>query len=513
MFRERVSHALSKVLRHTANAEGIGIRADGFCSVRELLQLQVFKALSCSVTEIVDVVENSDKKRFQLSGESGELMVRAVQGHSMTNVEDALGLESLSDVTYLPDVCVHGTYSRNINSILERGLLAGGLPGASKRKHVHFQALEPGDPRVISGMRADCDAAIYIDLRAALRDGVPFFRSTNNVILSAGIEGIIAAKYIVQVATKGVPPPWLPSRPVKRERTTAHVLDGMKDDMGSFVDSKVFQCFSGHLDVRSLHTVLQCLDNSETVLAYPIVDWTEPRHHVRVSVDTPLRVHRMSEDGDFWLCSACCSSQRCMAWVPRDVMLVWHVREHCFQPDRGWQSADKFLPLSIHDTVVLRKRYSCGWEGWASGRTWGMRREADGVFPVSVLTPMVLVACDAACPKTLKSHVLPDPLQRENLSQCCSARDGHGVTDRLGVTAALADAHEVSASSSEMPSGWSHVQGYDTMCVHMLEASTPVTVEVSPGLCNGTGAETSATSLPLPGPLCFTSSGTPLFYL
>ena len=44
MFRERVSHALSKVLRHTANAEGIGIRADGFCSVRELLKLQVFKA-------------------------------------------------------------------------------------------------------------------------------------------------------------------------------------------------------------------------------------------------------------------------------------------------------------------------------------------------------------------------------------------------------------------------------------------------------------------------------------
>ena len=88
-----------------------------------------------------------------------------------------------------------------------------------------------------------------------------------------------------------------------------------------------------------------------------------------------------------------------------------------------------------------------------------MRREADGVFPVTVLTPMVLVACDVACPKGLWSHVLPDPLQHVNLAQCYSAPVGHGVTDRLGVTVALADAHEVAVASSEEPSGWTHVQG------------------------------------------------------
>ena len=43
--------------------------------------------------------------------------------------------------------------------------------------------------------------------------------------------------------------------------------------------------------------------------------------------------------------------------------------------------------------VVVRKRYSCGWEGWASGRTWGMRKEADGVFPLTVVVPMVLIDC------------------------------------------------------------------------------------------------------------------------
>ena len=116
-------------------------------------------------------------------------------------------------------------------------------------------------------------------------------------------------------------------------------------------------------------------------------------------------------------------------------------------------------------------------------------------------------------PKGLWSHVLPDPLRHVDLAQCYSAPAGHGVTSRPGVLAVLTDAHEVAAASSEEPAGWTHVQGYETRCVHMLEASTPVRVEVSPGLCNGNGAETSAKTLPLPGPFCFTASGTLLFDL
>ena len=155
-------------------------------------------------------------------------MVRTAQGHSMTNVEDERLLESLIELELPPEVCVHGTYTSNVSSILQRGLLAGGLCGASRRKHVHFAPLEPGDHRVISGTRVDCDAAIYIDLRAALRDGVPFFRSTNNVILSPGIEGEIAAKYIVKVHTNIPPPPPLPSMPVYQEQGTAQAHDAMK---------------------------------------------------------------------------------------------------------------------------------------------------------------------------------------------------------------------------------------------------------------------------------------------
>ena len=71
MLRKRISHALTKVFRHTANAQGIAVQADGFCPVWELLKLQEFKALGCSVADIVEVVESSNKKRFQLSEETG----------------------------------------------------------------------------------------------------------------------------------------------------------------------------------------------------------------------------------------------------------------------------------------------------------------------------------------------------------------------------------------------------------------------------------------------------------
>merc|ERR1719356_1322230 len=129
---------------------------------------------------------------------SGEYYIRAVQGHSMKAVDDESLLTRLSPHdTKLPVVCVHGTYRRHLPSILQRGLLPGG--GTSDRNHVHFAPFEPGDGRVISGMRSSCEIAIYLDLRAALVGGVPFFLSNNQVILSPGLRGVVPRDYISKV--------------------------------------------------------------------------------------------------------------------------------------------------------------------------------------------------------------------------------------------------------------------------------------------------------------------------
>lgn len=44
-------------------------------------------------------------------------------------------------------------------------------------------------------MRYDCQIAIWIDLKEAVQDGVPFYISTNQVILIPGINGVIDTKY------------------------------------------------------------------------------------------------------------------------------------------------------------------------------------------------------------------------------------------------------------------------------------------------------------------------------
>ena len=56
--------------------------------------------MSWNAADLVEVVESSNKKRFQLTEEIEELMVRAAQGHSMTNGEDERFLESLIDLAF-----------------------------------------------------------------------------------------------------------------------------------------------------------------------------------------------------------------------------------------------------------------------------------------------------------------------------------------------------------------------------------------------------------------------------
>eukprot|EP00933_Yihiella_yeosuensis_P024682 TRINITY_DN19132_c0_g1_i2.p1 TRINITY_DN19132_c0_g1~~TRINITY_DN19132_c0_g1_i2.p1 ORF type:complete len:393 (+),score=79.87 TRINITY_DN19132_c0_g1_i2:73-1179(+) len=194
----QISKAMAFVLRHNAVSLGLVIRPDGFCKAADMLALQNFKTIGCTMDDLQSAVNTNDKKRFEILEEDGEVFVRAVQGHSMKVVSDDSLLQrlSLADAT-LPKVCVHGTYRRCLDSIRQKGLLAGG--GKSKRNHIHFAPYEPGDGRVISGMRYDCEIAIYLDLKKALQAQIPFFRSTNEVLLSPGIDGVIAADYIEKI--------------------------------------------------------------------------------------------------------------------------------------------------------------------------------------------------------------------------------------------------------------------------------------------------------------------------
>ncbi|KAG0031199.1 hypothetical protein BGZ81_001625 [Podila clonocystis] len=196
----QLSKALSWLLRHNAESQGIAIRPDGYCLLSDVMAHSKFKKFTKA--DVMDVVETNDKKRFEVMEEVVEdkngvvvtkTFIRAVQGHSIKAVED-LGLEPLTDPAQIPTV-VHGTVFSKWNLIREHGL------SKMSRNHIHMAAGLLGESGVISGMRKSCNLYIYIDTAKAIQDGIKFSRTSNSVILSDGLngDGIIPARYFLKV--------------------------------------------------------------------------------------------------------------------------------------------------------------------------------------------------------------------------------------------------------------------------------------------------------------------------
>ncbi|KAH8926473.1 hypothetical protein BT69DRAFT_1215204, partial [Atractiella rhizophila] len=130
------------------------------------------------------IVDSNAKQRFTMISEPGSdpekpevLLIRANQGHSIDVA--ALELTPILSSEDLP-TCLHGTYKRFWKSIEKEGLRT------MTRNHLHLAVGLPGEEGVISGVRANCDLFIYINVPLALEAGIKFFRSQNNVILTDG---------------------------------------------------------------------------------------------------------------------------------------------------------------------------------------------------------------------------------------------------------------------------------------------------------------------------------------
>ncbi|ELR57506.1 tRNA 2'-phosphotransferase 1 [Bos mutus] len=190
----QLSKALSYALRHGALKLGLPMGADGFVPLDALLQLPQFRSFSAE--DVQRVVDTNAKQRFALQpgDPSTGPLIRANQGHSLQVPE--LELEPLETPQALPLMLVHGTFRQHWPSILLKGLSCRG------RTHIHLAPGLPGDPGVISGMRPNCEVAVFINGPLALAglalsaDGIPFFRSTNGVILTPGnADGVLPPKY------------------------------------------------------------------------------------------------------------------------------------------------------------------------------------------------------------------------------------------------------------------------------------------------------------------------------
>ena len=111
-------------------------------------------------------------------------------------VEEAQLLKPLGveEAKKLPEV-YHGTSLSSWSVIRQAGLCR------MSRAHIHFACAEYGSKDVISGARNNCEVLIYVDVCKAVKDGIPFFISDNNVVLSPGTgpQGILPVTYFAKL--------------------------------------------------------------------------------------------------------------------------------------------------------------------------------------------------------------------------------------------------------------------------------------------------------------------------
>lgn len=166
----KTSKFLSLVLRHAPETIGLKLDENGWAQVNELIAAANRAGVHLDEKLLNDVVEQNDKKRFAFSEDGSR--IRASQGHS---IDIELALERVEP----PAMLYHGTASRFIESIKEKGIIKG------KRQHVHLSSNEDTATKV--GSRHGKPVVLKIESGRMHNEGFEFFLSANGVWLTDSV--------------------------------------------------------------------------------------------------------------------------------------------------------------------------------------------------------------------------------------------------------------------------------------------------------------------------------------
>lgn len=164
----KLGKEITYALRHAPWEYELEMDDKGFVDIRQLLlaineENKYSKVIDRS--DIIKVIEVSNKKRLEISGEK----IRAMYGHSFP-----------MQITYKegipPVVLYHGTAKRFLNSIKKEGLKP------MSRQYVHLS--EDIETAKMVGKRRDSDPVIlYINTIEAIKAGVKFYKANDKVWL------------------------------------------------------------------------------------------------------------------------------------------------------------------------------------------------------------------------------------------------------------------------------------------------------------------------------------------
>lgn len=173
---EELGRFLSLVLRHKPEVIGIKLDENGWANVSELIIKMRMKGKYIDMGILKEIVETNNKKRYSFNED--KTLIRANQGHSIK-----VDVELKEELP--PDILYHGTATRFVESIKEKGLVAG------NRLHVHLS--RDMETAINVGSRHGKPVVLKIKTKQMSLDGIKFYKSENDcwLVESVPIEYIM----------------------------------------------------------------------------------------------------------------------------------------------------------------------------------------------------------------------------------------------------------------------------------------------------------------------------------
>lgn len=166
----RISKTLSYWLRHRPDEANLTLTTQGWADTDAVLAAFENAGLPVDIEALLQLVEQSDKQRFELTADLSQ--VRARQGHS---VSVALDLPPVTP----PPVLYHGTVDRFLDAIMASGL------SKMERHHVHLSADIETARRV--GARRGRAVILEIDAARLHAESRVFYVTGNGVWLTEAV--------------------------------------------------------------------------------------------------------------------------------------------------------------------------------------------------------------------------------------------------------------------------------------------------------------------------------------
>lgn len=167
-----LSKAMSKALRHRPERIGITLAPDGSVEVSVLLAALNKRGgwpRALTESDIMQVVDHGSKQRFAV--EDGR--IRARYGHT-------IALQEAYVPATPPDTLFHGTAERNLDSIMDKGLLPMG------RRVVHLST-DVETAQLVGRRHGGHTVILRVDAARASRDGVTFYRGNDDTWLADAV--------------------------------------------------------------------------------------------------------------------------------------------------------------------------------------------------------------------------------------------------------------------------------------------------------------------------------------